>query len=57
MPATRARAEAATGRFKQVVDDGLYLHTDQRQAHEVDVAVHAFNRMLEVGRPGYVHVA
>ncbi len=39
--ATRARAEAAIGRFKQVIGDGLRSRTDDRQATEVDVAVHA----------------
>ena len=47
----RARVEAAIGRFKQVIGDGLRSRTDQRRATEVDVAVHALNRMLELGRP------
>jgi hypothetical protein len=50
----RARAEAAIGRWKQVIGDGLRAHADQRRATEVDVAVHALNRMLELGRPSYV---
>ena len=54
---TRARAEAAIGRFKQVIGDGLRLHTDQRRATEVDVAVHALNRMGELARPNYVRIA
>jgi len=53
----RARAEAAVGRFKQVIGDGLRSRTDQRRATEVDVAVHALNRMLELGRPISVRVA
>jgi len=53
----RARAEAAIGRFKQVIGDGLRSRTDRRQATEVDVAVHALNRMLELGRPISVRVA
>ncbi|MGI4940466.1 MAG: transposase [Janthinobacterium lividum] len=53
----RARAEAAIGRFKQVVGDGLRSHTDERRATEVDVAVHALNRMLELGRPISVRIA
>ncbi len=47
----RARAEAAIGRFKQVIGDGLRSRTDERRATEVDVAVHALNRMLELGHP------
>jgi len=52
----RARAEAAIGRFKQVIGDGLRSRTDQRRATEVDVAVHALNRMLELGRPISVRI-
>ena len=48
---TRARTEATIGRFKQVIGDGLRSRTDERRATEVDVAVHALNRMLELGRP------
>lgn len=47
----RARVEAAISRFKQVIGDGLRCRTDPRRAAEVDVAVHALNRMLELGRP------
>ena len=53
----RARAEATIGRFKQVIGDGLPSRTDQRRATEVDVAVHALNRMLDLGRPNSVRVA
>ena len=53
----RARAEAAIGRFKQVIGDGLRSRTDRRRATEVDVAVHALNRMLEPGRPISVRIA
>ncbi len=53
----RARAEAAIGRFKQVIGDGLRSRTDERRATEVDVAVHALNRMLEFGRPISVRTA
>ncbi len=53
----RARAEAAIGRFKQVIGDGLRSRTDERRATEVDVAVHALNRMSEFGRPNYVRTA
>ena len=54
---TRARAEAAIGRFKQVIGDGLRSRTDDRRATEVDVAVGALNRMVELGRPNYVRTA
>ena len=54
---TRARAEAAIGRFKQVIGDALRSRTDERRATEVDVAVHALNRMSELGRPNYVRTA
>ena len=53
----RARAEAAIGRFKQVIGDGLRSRADERRATEVDVAVHALNRMTELGRPSYVRIA
>jgi hypothetical protein len=53
----RARVEATIGRFKQVIGDGLRCRTDQRRATEVDVAVHALNRMLELGRPISVRTA
>ncbi len=54
---TRARAEAAIGRFKRVIGDGLRLRTDDRRATEVDVAVRALSRMSELGRPNYVRTA
>ena len=44
------------GRFKPVIGDGLRARTDQRRATEVDVAVHALNRMLEFRRPTYVRI-
>ena len=53
----RARVEAAMSRFKQVIGDGLRSRTDRRRATEVDVAVHALNRMLELGRPISVRIA
>ena len=53
----RARAEAAIGRFKQVIGDGLRLRTVERRATEVDIAVHALNRMAELGHPSYVRTA
>src|SRR3954466_11485514 len=53
----RARAEAAIGRWKQVIGDRLRAHTDERRATEVDVAVYVLNRMQELGRPKYVRPA
>jgi Transposase DDE domain len=53
----RARAEAAIARWKQVIGDGLRSHADERRATEVEVAVHALNRMLELGRPISVRIA
>src|SRR5215204_5111872 len=53
----RARAEAAIARWKQVIGNRLRAHTDERRATEVDVAVYALNRMLELGRPNYVRTA
>lgn len=53
---TRARAEAAISRFKQVTGDGLHSRTDQRRTTKVDIAVHALNRMSELGRPNYSRV-
>ena len=53
----RARAEAAIGRFKQVIGDGLRARMDERRASEVDVAVHVLNRMLGLGRSISVRIA
>ena len=53
----RTRAEAAIGRFKRAIGDGLRSRTDERRTTEVEVAVHVLNRMLELGRPSYVRLA
>jgi hypothetical protein len=53
----RAKAETGMSRFKQVIGDGLRLHTDARQATEGRVAVHGLNRMLKLGRPNSVRIA
>ncbi len=50
----RTQAKAATGRFKQVIGDGLRPRTDQRQASEMAVAIHALIRMPELGRSVFV---
>jgi len=52
-----ARAEAAIGRFKQVIGNALCSRTDQRRANEVTVAVQALNSMLALERPNYVRIA
>jgi hypothetical protein len=53
----RGGSEAAIGRFKQVIGGGLRSRTDQRRATEVDVAVHALNRILELRRRISVRIA
>ncbi|MGI4802130.1 MAG: IS5 family transposase [Janthinobacterium lividum] len=53
----RARVEATMNRWKQVIGDELRAHSDECRATEVAVAVHALNRMLDLGRPNYVRVA
>ena len=52
----RSRVEAAVGRYKQVIGDGLRFHKDERRATEVAVAVCVLNRMLELGRPISVRI-
>ena len=44
-------------RWKQVTGDELRAHSDEGRATEVAVAVHALNRVLDLGRPSYVRVA
>ena len=53
----RALAETSIRRFKRVIGDGLRSRTDRRRATEVAIAVHALNRMLELGRPKSVRIA
>jgi len=52
----RSRVEAAIGRFKQVIGNGLHSQTDARQNAEIAVAVHVLNRMLDLGRPTSVRI-
>jgi hypothetical protein len=52
----RSRVEAAVGRYKQVIGDGLRFRKDERRATEVAVAVHVLNRMTELGRPISVRI-
>jgi hypothetical protein len=53
----RARVEAAIGRYKRVVGDGLRSRTDHRRRTEVAIAVHVLNQMMEFGRPNSIRVA
>ena len=48
---------AATEDRKHVIGDELRAHTVERRATDMAVAVHALNRMLELGRPSYARVA
>jgi hypothetical protein len=52
----RSRVEAAIGRFKQVIGDGLRSRTDARQDTKIAIAIHVLNRMLAFGRPESVRV-
>jgi hypothetical protein len=54
---SRALVEADISRLKRVIGAGLRFRTDRRRATEVAIAVHALNRMLELGRPEYVRLA
>jgi hypothetical protein len=54
---TRSRVEAAIGRYKQVIGDGLRSRKDGRRATEVGVAVRVLNQMLQLGRPISVRIA
>src|SRR5215213_10552978 len=53
----RALVECDISRWKRVLGDGLRFQTDGRQAIEVAIAADVLNRMLELGRPEYVHIA
>jgi hypothetical protein len=53
----RALVEAAISRMKRVIGDALRSRTDQRRATEIALAIHALNRMLELGRPTSVRIA
>jgi hypothetical protein len=52
----RALVETSISRFKRVIGDSLRSQTDRRRATEVAIAVHALNRMLELGRPKSVRI-
>jgi hypothetical protein len=53
----RALVEASMSRLKRVMGDGLRSQIDQRRRTEVAIAIHALNRMLELGRPKSVRIA
>jgi hypothetical protein len=53
----RALVEAAISRLKRVVGDALRSRTEHCRATEIAIAVHALNRMLELGRPKSVRTA
>ena len=53
----RALVESAIGRLKRVIGDALRSRKDRRRKTEVAIAVHALNRMLELGRPKSVLTA
>ena len=50
----RARAESQIARCTRVIGDRLRFHTDEA---EVAIAVEAFSRLLDLGRPNSVRVA
>jgi hypothetical protein len=52
----RAKVEAAIGRWKQLIGDGLRSRIDARRAAEVEVAVHVPNRMSALECPNYVRI-
>ena len=53
----RSLAEAAISRLKRVIGDELRSRTDRRRTTEIATAVHALNRMLELGRPKSARIA
>jgi hypothetical protein len=52
----RALVEASISRLKRVIGEALRSRTDRRRTTEIAVAVHALNRMLELGRPKSVRI-
>jgi Transposase DDE domain len=53
----RAKAEAAMSRYKRVIGESLRSRTEPGRATEMVIAVHALNRMLDLGRPKSVRIA
>jgi hypothetical protein len=52
----RALVETAISRLKRVIGDALRSRTDRRRTTEIAIAVHALNRMLDLGRPRSVRI-
>jgi hypothetical protein len=48
--------ESAISRLKRVIGTSLRSRAEPRRATEVAIAVHALNRMLELGRPKFVRI-
>jgi hypothetical protein len=48
---TRSRAEAAFGRYKKVIGDGLRSRKDWTAATEIGVAARVLNQMLDARTP------
>jgi hypothetical protein len=53
----RSLVEAAISRLKRVIGDALRSRTNRRRTTEIAIAVHALNRMLELGRPKSARIA
>jgi hypothetical protein len=53
----RALVETAISRLKRVIGDTLRSRTDGRRRTGVAIAIHALNRMLELGRSKSVRIA
>jgi hypothetical protein len=51
-----AKVEAALGRWKQVIGDGLRSRIDARRTTEAEVAAHVLNRLPALRRPNYVRI-
>ena len=51
------RVEAAIGRYKQLIGDGMRSRKGRRRTTEVAVAVGILNRKLGLGRPNSVRIA
>ena len=52
----RALVETAISRLKRVVGGALRSRTDRGRGTEVAIAIHALNRMLELGRPKSIRI-
>jgi len=48
-------AEPAISQLKRMISTSLRSRTEPRRVTEVAIAAHALNRMLELGRPKFVH--